>query len=51
MEDKIDQADTFNERVHRAIIDATGAIETKSVLDAVPSPPQWSHGSLLPPQL
>ena len=39
VEDEIDQADTFNERVHRAIIDATSAIETKSVLDAVPSPP------------
>ena len=38
VEDEIDQADTFNERLHRAIIDATSAIETKSVLDTVSSP-------------
>ena len=39
MEDEIDQADIFNERVHRAIIDATSAIETKrSENDTVPTP-------------
>ena len=29
VENEIDQADTFNQRMHRAIIDVTSAIETK----------------------
>ena len=39
VEDEIDQADIFNERVQRAIIDATSAIDTKrSEHDTVPTP-------------
>ena len=37
LEDEINQADTFNEKVHRAIINAISAIEMKPVLNTVPS--------------
>ena len=39
VDDEIEQADTFNERMHRAIIDVTSTIETKRSAHIVISPP------------
>ena len=39
VEDEIDQADTFNERVHRAMIDITSAIETKRAAHGIATSP------------
>ena len=39
VEDEIDQADTFNERVHRAMIDVTSAIETKRAAHSIATSP------------
>ena len=39
VEDEVDQADTFNERVHRAMIDVTSAIETKRAAHSIATSP------------
>ena len=39
VDDEIDQADTFNERVHRAMIDITSAIETKRAAHGIATSP------------
>ena len=39
VEDEIDQADTFNERIHRAMVDVTSAIETKRSAHGIATSP------------